>query len=107
MDTEALQFLADLEAEEVAQISINEVLVPQGERRCPLCQQKMQVEVEEGVSVDVCQQHGVWLDRGELGNMIARIRSGEIGNRRMAVRKARKEGKLSGIMFGTWSLMFD
>lgn len=33
---------------------------------CPVCQQGMKQEVMHGVTIDSCEQHGVWLDRSEL-----------------------------------------
>lgn len=34
---------------------------------CPVCQQPMQKQdVPQGVEIDYCDAHGVWLDAGEL-----------------------------------------
>jgi Zn-finger nucleic acid-binding protein len=45
-------------------------------RRCPRCKKKMD-EVAAGrrlpVQVDRCDDHGVWLDRGELGRILGQI----------------------------------
>ena len=35
-------------------------------RPCPVCRQGMEHEREHGVEIDVCEEHGVWLDAGEL-----------------------------------------
>ena len=107
MDNETLEFLADLEREETQPPASNENLVPQGERLCPICSEKMVVEFEYGVHVDVCPSHGVWLDRGELRAMASLIRSGERINRRKAIKDAKRDGKISGTVFGAWSLLFE
>ena len=33
---------------------------------CPVCQKRLYVKEMHGVVVDVCDEHGIWLDRGEL-----------------------------------------
>jgi Zn-finger nucleic acid-binding protein len=43
-----------------------------GTRRCPRCRRKMaqlslDIGQSSGVQVDRCADHGIWLDRGELG----------------------------------------
>ena len=106
MDSEALEFLAELERE-AEQITSNDEIVPPGERECPICKEPMQVEFETGVHVDVCPEHGIWLDRGELPSILSVIRSGDRVNRHDAIRKARQEGKVSGTLFGAWSLLLD
>lgn len=45
-----------------------------GERRCPLCREKMDVALlaRPGVEVDFCRRrHGLWLDKGELQQIIS------------------------------------
>ena len=42
------------------------------EIRCPVCTQVMgKSRSPDGVELDVCDAHGVWLDRGELEKLIA------------------------------------
>ena len=106
MDSETLEFLAELEREHDTSTA-NEALVPAGERPCPICRQKMDQEVQFGVCVDVCQSHGVWLDRSELHTIVSRIRSGERLDRIQALRQVRREGKTSGAVLGLWSLLLD
>ena len=106
MDHETLDFLAELERE-VEKLPSNDSIVASGERECPICKKKMRVELECGVRVDVCDDHGLWLDRGELPSIVSRIRSGERVNRYAAIRKAKRDGKISGTLFGVWSLLFD
>lgn len=33
---------------------------------CPVCKQAMKTQQAEGIAIDVCPLHGVWLDKGEL-----------------------------------------
>jgi Zn-finger nucleic acid-binding protein len=106
MDQDVLDFLAELETSEDSG-DRNEERVPAGQRECPICKQKMTVEDEYGVSIDVCPEHGAWLDRGELRAIIGRIRSGERISRQTMIRKAKKDGKISGVLFGVWSLLLD
>ena len=107
MDQDTFDFLAELEQEETEVGTSNDTLVPPGDRPCPICSEKMIVEIEYGVHIDVCPRHGIWLDRGELRSMASMIRSGERIDRRRAIKQARRDGKLSGTVFGAWSLMFD
>ncbi len=104
---ETLEFLQSLEA---TCTSSNDQLVPPGERECPICKEKMNAEVVEGVTLDSCQQHGVWLDFGELEAITTRIRRGQRINRAYAVKRAREEGlRTNNAMAGllAMSLMFS
>lgn len=101
-------FLAELERSEEGRTSKkNESLVPAGERPCPICGNKMDVEMMSGAEIDVCPDHGVWLDRGELPKILRRSSSIARPSQVEAIRKARRDGKTSGIIFGVWSLLFD
>jgi Zn-finger nucleic acid-binding protein len=78
-----------------------------GERPCPVCKRLMVVERNQGVAVDVCREHGVWFDLGELPTLLARVRAGSRVGLATELAESRKSGKISGILFGLWSLMFD
>ncbi len=41
-----------------------EDIVPTGERICPICGSR------ESLKIDVCDDHGVWLDTGELETIV-------------------------------------
>ena len=100
---EMLKFLQSMEP--VCTTSPNDPTVPPGERECPICRQKMNVEVVEGVTLDSCHQHGVWLDFGELEEIISRIRRGQRISRMSAVKRAREEGRTtSNAMAGLLAL---
>lgn len=105
-DHETREFLRELEKEDL-QEEDNEALVPAGQRPCPICKEIMQVETEHGIEVDVCPSHGVWLDRRELRRIASRVLSGEKLSRIAAIDRAKRQGKLSGAVFGLWSLWVD
>ncbi|TVR43787.1 MAG: hypothetical protein EA402_08745 [Planctomycetota bacterium] len=76
-----------------------------GERLCPICGKMMIEECRYGVTVDVCADHGIWLDNGEL-DKILRNRQGRMSaTKRRQVRQARQEGRREGARFGWWSLL--
>ena len=74
--------------------------------QCPVCQEQMGVEVYQSISVDVCPQHGVWFDLGEVPALLARVRSSERQDRMSAIREARTNGKISGVLFGALAFLF-
>lgn len=39
---------------------------------CPICGAPMDKAHEHGVTIDFCDDHGVWLDAGELEDILAR-----------------------------------
>jgi len=50
-------------------------------RRCPVCKEMMQRKnfmKRSGVIVDVCAEHGIWLDSGELRQIFEWVKSGGI-----------------------------
>lgn len=74
---------------------------------CPVCLKAMRTEREEGVTIDHCPEHGIWLDAGELEEIVRRIKSRARRRRKREVKRARDSGKRTGAMFGWWSLLFD
>jgi Zn-finger nucleic acid-binding protein len=66
----------------------------------------MDAKVIFSSSVDICEAHGIWLDRGELHSIIARVRAPHVSSREKLVAKARNDGKLSGWLFGPLSFLF-
>ena len=77
--------------------SSNEGLVPPGQRPCPICGKHMQVE----------SMHGVQLDTGELVTVVGRVRAKAGAAKVEAIRRARRDGKVSGALLGVWSLLLD
>lgn len=77
------------------------------ELKCPVCAKVMRVERTEGVAIDACPSHGIWLDLGEMDQVVARIRSGQRVARWRAVQEAKREGKISGMFLGALSLLWQ
>ncbi len=75
--------------------------------RCPICSNPMQIERIHQIAVEVCAEHGVWFDRGEVATFERRILAGERLATSEAMAAARKEGKISGWWFGLFSLLLD
>lgn len=50
----------------------NDTLVPGGQRACPICGTHMTLITEQSVTMDICEEHGVWLDQGELASLLER-----------------------------------
>lgn len=74
---------------------------------CPVCARPMSAERQYRITLDICEEHGVWFDRGELPELIDRLnRINRIKND-AAVREATRSGKLRGIFGGWVSLLFD
>ena len=81
--------------------------VREGSRPCPVCGTTMKVGVKKGITVEVCEAHGIWLDRGELDQItmkLTRKLSRHAGKR---ARGARREGAIRGALFGWWALLGD
>ncbi|MGE3174052.1 MAG: zf-TFIIB domain-containing protein [Planctomycetota bacterium] len=74
----------------------NAAVVPEGARPCPICGVPMTTSRRGDDAIDVCEEHGVWLDRFELERMCLR-RARAAGRR---VQRARKEGQLAGFFWG-------
>ena len=77
------------------------------QRLCPVCGMPLAPTTVKGITVDACEDHGIWLDNGELSSILARQRRSMSNSKRSAVSRARKDGKVSGALFGWMSLLFD
>ncbi len=63
-------------------------------RKCPVCQKMMQRKnfmKRSGVITDVCREHGVWLDSGELRHIMEWVKTG--GMKRAKVENRSKEAQ--------------
>jgi Zn-finger nucleic acid-binding protein len=61
-------------------------------RPCPVCKslmQRSQYGKYSRVVIDTCRQHGVWLDEGELHQILEWVRGGGLDQSRKAVHEAR------------------
>jgi len=80
---------------------------PVDQRACPVCSVPLVQTMVKGVAVDVCENHGIWLDNGELEIILAKQRRTMSTSKRNAINRARKDGKVSGALFGWLSLLVD
>ncbi len=67
----------------------------------------MRTESQFGVAVDVCPDHGVWLDHGELEMIVTAMKAVPPAVRWQVIEKARREGKMQGALFGLWAFLMD
>ena len=81
----------------------------EGEERrlCPVCLAPLTRERFRGEWIDGCEEHGLWLDNGEIERILARRRHSLTEARKRALSQARRDGKFSGILFGWLSLFWD
>lgn len=78
------------------------------DRRCPRCRQVMERPVVGGITVDVCRGcSGVWLDHGELTQLVSDFKKKGLRGEDVVVDQIR-EGLRSGKMSeGLWDRMLD
>ncbi len=84
----------------------NAEIVQEGKRACPICGEEMRTATENNLIIDVCDEHGVWLDSGELEKIKLKISSKNNRSKRKAIAKAKEEGVKDGVIFGWWALFF-
>lgn len=74
----------------------NSQLVPEGQRPCPICGRLMHSSRQYGVLIDVCEDHGLWLDKGELAELVSQVKNADI---RVHVQRMEQEAdKLHHVM---------
>ena len=56
------------------------------------------------VEFDICVQHGVWFDKGELGRLVDAFAEEGREEREAATAADRRSGRLQGAFLGIWSL---
>jgi Zn-finger nucleic acid-binding protein len=66
----------------------------------------MRHQSKYGTTIDVCREHGVWLDAKELDRMVASVRRRAAFRTQLAARRAYREGVVSGQRLGLLSLLF-
>ncbi len=78
-----------------------------GDRPCPICGNLMLVENLHGVEIDTCPDHGIWLDHDELHSVMATSRATGTARRHSMeqIKRAKRDGKVSGAVLGFWSLL--
>jgi Zn-finger nucleic acid-binding protein len=45
----------------------------EGNRSCPICGEFMESKITYRVPVDVCPAHGIWLDKGDLEQILINV----------------------------------
>jgi len=80
---------------------------PVDQRACPVCDVPLVSTRVKGVTVDACEDHGIWLDNGELEEILSKQRRTMSLTKRNAIKRAKKDGKVSGALFGWLSLLVD
>ena len=94
------KFFASLEhdgAEDLQTNIENRASVAEGDRACPICSKKMASENKDGIQVDVCHDHGVWLDKGELAAVLGRAKDQAIID---ALAQKGSSGEQGGFLLG-------
>jgi Zn-finger nucleic acid-binding protein len=86
----------DVDTEAAFSNTQNRAIVPEGERKCPICDVPMNTEIRDGVKIDVCSAHGVWLDYGELEIICERIDRGRDLVVKAKIRAAYDKGFAAG-----------
>ena len=69
----------------------NREVVPEGQRQCPICHELMTSVHEKGVLIDLCEEHGMWLDKDELRAIVRRSQESETDAELKAKIAAEKE----------------
>ena len=83
--------------------SANAELVAEGERRCPICSEKMATIRDYDIRVDACAEHGTWLDSDELESILENYRNSAVSEFRSrsdfdrGVRDGRRWRTFSGV----------
>lgn len=74
-------------------------------RRCPVCAAQLKVLKKASLTIDVCDEHGVWLDRGELEALMKRGQLGRKARRRIEEAARREEQQRTGGLLAILSLL--
>ncbi len=82
----------------------NAALVPEGARKCPVCNTTMKIESQNNIIIDCCPEHGVWLDGDELSGIISRTKNRARLKTRANLRRAHRDGVIDANLFGLFSL---
>jgi len=69
---------------------------------CPVCGGEMAKERKQDVEIDVCREHGIWLDKGELSRILINSTKAFVATAGPA--QQRKKGRYEGIFLGWFSL---
>lgn len=76
-------------------------------RCCPVCGKCMEPRTLHRTEIDVCLEHGVWLDRGELETISRRLRLKKRFAERHPAAATRKQGREEGSFWGPLAFLCD
>ncbi len=82
----------------------NAGLVPQTERQCPVCEQRMTIESKNDVIINCCPDHGTWIDGNQLERMTSKARHRSRLKTRANQRRAHRDGAIDANLFGLFAL---
>jgi Zn-finger nucleic acid-binding protein len=74
---------------------------------CAICSGRLQPQTLEGIRFNVCADHGVWLDRGELSKLIKtlKVRRRQKAAMRREIADVRATNESLAFFSGIWGLM--
>lgn len=73
---------------------------------CPACSKPLATESVQGVLVEACEEHGLWLSHGDLDRIRRKDLFSRQHRRHAALERAKRKGRLEGWLFGWWSPFF-
>ena len=95
------------EFEEASTNRSNGVSVPKGQRSRPICAELMISAHEKAVLIDVCQTHGIWLDKDELRGIIKHSQDSDLLTKLKARVAEEEEAARALARSGSFSLGFS
>lgn len=84
----------------------NTELIEEGERPCPICGKTMHMAAKNDLIIDLCTEHGIWFDSGELEKILKRAQARSNTKQRLAVSRAIKSIKRESLYSGVFSLLW-
>ena len=91
------QFFQSLECEQRGASHGNRSIVPEGQRKCPICGEPMTSTHENSVMIDLCEEHGMWLDKDELRAIVTGSQQSELV-KKLKAREAAGEEAAAGLL---------
>ena len=70
---------------------------------CPVCTKEMSKRSSYDSEIDICQEHGIWLDKGELARILESFAEQERSSHRSGADE-RRQGRFEGMFLGWFSL---
>jgi Zn-finger nucleic acid-binding protein len=93
-----------------AMLVVQRHLCESSSMKCPKCGEPMRSTAMNSVEIDLCEEHGLWLDKGELGRILKAHRREYYHIQRSSIQRqtkdAKRRGRIEGIFLGWLSLFF-